>query len=129
MKLTGKAKEEFEKYFEKLRITPTLEDEKGNIYSGMLTLIGFYKLPPSMQWGMYVDFFNSLGVYPIMFNEAYIPAVNTLWQVFEHDPSTHDCWGNKSSACYGDNGEYNNTTAREAAIKKAVEVYNNRVNE
>jgi len=53
MKLTGKAKEQFEKWFKfKWR-------EKG---SASIGLAKFYSLPNSMQWGVYEDWADSIGV-------------------------------------------------------------------
>jgi len=50
MRLTGKAKEQFENFhYEKL------------IYSEFWSLNKFYGLPESMQWGVYQDWADSLG--------------------------------------------------------------------
>jgi hypothetical protein len=51
MKLTGKCKKEFEKWFRRI-----------NIKNNWL-LNSFYKLPQSMQYGVFVDFFDSVGIH------------------------------------------------------------------
>ena len=62
MNLTEKCKEEFEKWFSKTysyhgnQSTPPLEKVP---YDD----IGFYNYNSSMQYGVYVDFFDSLGIY------------------------------------------------------------------
>jgi len=74
MKLTGKCKEEFEKWYiihyedqyEDCGNTP--EEQRGYVElkgfpDGVLWCNGFYDLPPSMQYGVYVDFFDSVGIY------------------------------------------------------------------
>jgi hypothetical protein len=58
--LTGKAKNEFEKWLEKTNFEecPISED-----YSFQPDYIGdFERLPFSMQYGVYVDFFDSVGI-------------------------------------------------------------------
>lgn len=46
--LTGKCKEEFEKWYVPNRY--------------VYTLVQFYNLPKSMQWGVYQDYFDSVGI-------------------------------------------------------------------
>ena len=61
MKITGKCKEDFEKWF----------DDSENVEFGFLPIqdheiiVGaenFYSLPDSMQYGVLVDFFDSVGI-------------------------------------------------------------------
>jgi len=73
MKLTGKGKEDFEKWYiihyedqyEDCGNTP--EEQRGYVElkgfpDGVLWCNGFYDLPKSMQYGVYVDFFDSVGI-------------------------------------------------------------------
>lgn len=90
MKLTGKAKEEFEKWFAEEQVS-----ELGNTYNG------FYGLYPSFQYGVYVDFFWHEGGELILTSESV--QVDIL------------------------NGYTTIEEAREQAIKKANEIFNNRI--
>ena len=60
MKLTGKCKEDFEKWFE----PPLKENEKDPweiaLYGSMVA--EFYSLTESMQYGVYVDFFDIVKI-------------------------------------------------------------------
>ena len=61
MELTGKCKKEFEKW---IVINEEIQDLK-NVDSEMhhwLTYKGFKNLPESMQYGVYIDFFDSVDV-------------------------------------------------------------------
>ena len=40
----------------------------------LMSLRGFYNLPKSMQHGVLVDYFVSVGIYPLV-----IPTVNAYW--------------------------------------------------
>ena len=86
MKLTGKCKEEFEEW---------------------LQYLTWEQYPISMQYGVYVDFFDSVGIRISMnqFNKEY-------W--FDIYPQAEDCECLKTR-----------TEARIAAIEKANEIYNN----
>ena len=59
MELTGKCKEEFEKWFE-----PPLKDELDpwEIALHGTMVAGFYTHRTSMQWGVLVDYFDSVGI-------------------------------------------------------------------
>jgi len=116
MVLTGKCKQDFEKWYR----TTHYEDD---------SIVGLPKLmcfPTSMIYGVMVDFFDSIGIYLNISNEAYKDGVNTLWQVFEYDTSNEDNWSNNSTGLYGDNGEYDLDESREQAIAKANQIYNNK---
>ena len=94
MKLTGKCKEDFEKWVENpLREQVALRRRKE----------WFYTLTPSMKYGVFEDFFDSVkididGIYD---NEIYI--LDNMYQ----------------------DGENHRTEARIRAIEKANEIYNN----
>lgn len=59
MKLTGQAKEAFEDYLEKQSIE---YDPKMELYPKTFLVENFSRVPFSMQWGVYVDFFDGEGV-------------------------------------------------------------------
>jgi hypothetical protein len=96
MKLTGKCKEDFEKWY---------FDNDKNVY---IDLKSFYSLDESMQYGVYVDFFDSVGIDIDIFKTPegkYLSAV--------------EMEGN-------DNIHNTRQEARTAAIEKANELYNNK---
>lgn len=59
MKLTGKCKEAFEKWYLKTQNKPKYLDTSQIRYS---ILAWFYAQPFNMQYGVYVDFFDSVGI-------------------------------------------------------------------
>ena len=46
------------------------------------------------------------GIHVVITEEAYTNGINYLWQVLIYNPLSVDCWDNKSTGMYGDNGEY-----------------------
>ena len=56
MELTGAAKEAFEKWYYNQSDIPQLYDDYTLDYVSQ-----FYNLPDSMKWGVYVDWFDSVG--------------------------------------------------------------------
>ena len=103
MKLTGKCKEDFEKWIK----ADILSEHR---YSELITN-GFSQFPESMQYGVYVDFFDSVGIRisTNQFNKEY-------W--FDIDPQAEDC------ECLKTRPE-----ARAAAIEKANEIKNKQYDE
>jgi len=70
----------------------------------------FRSLPSSMQWGVYVDFFNSVGIYILVGNEFKDNNYYTVW--YEELKNIE--------------GSYIKTLqeAREQALEKAIDLYN-----
>jgi hypothetical protein len=101
MKLTGKCKEDFEKWY---------FDNDKNVY---IDLKSFYSLDESMQYGVYVDFFDSVGVHVEV-------KVKSSFQKFNYGIHDKNEWI-VSSAFIKTRQE-----ARTAAIEKANELYNNK---
>lgn len=116
MKLTGKAKEDFEKWYlldynkkpfnmrTKCELTDPTKADKA------FAMNIFYKaIMPSMQYGVYVDWFDSVG---IEIEIAKIQALN-FWYFMINDsadnPKQHE----------------SRPEARTAAIEKGFEIYNN----
>ena len=60
MKLTGKAKGQFEKWILRDPLSDWFKYDDEICYAG-LGLIEFHDLPNSMQWGVYQDWADSLG--------------------------------------------------------------------
>ena len=101
MKLKGKAKELFEEWYIK-------ESYTEEMYS--LTLVEyFYVMPEAFQWGVYVDFFDSLGIEIDIFRGD----SSMMWRVmigYEID----------------EQGLNSRQEARTKALEKAQEVVNNK---
>ena len=121
MTLTGKCKSDFEKWFEQsehrkfVQITGFMSD----------TFLVFYKLPFSMQYGVYEDFFDSVG-YTIVINSDWYFTVLQLAkgegdgkQTFEY----YVYYPDKNPAEY-DSEFKTRQEARTKAIEKANEIYN-----
>ena len=63
------------------------------------------------------------GVHVVITEEAYTNGINYLWQVLIYNPLSVDCWDNKSTGMYGDNGEYKTYEgALEAGLQKAIKL-------
>jgi NADH:ubiquinone oxidoreductase subunit 4 (subunit M) len=100
MKLTGKCKEDFEKW----RMKQNYDVDAPF----------FYDLKYSMQYGVYVDFFDSLDVF------IYIIAWETEVGDFYFKYEIIGFWGNHSASLRCETRQ----EARDAAIEKANELYN-----
>lgn len=95
MKLTGKAKEEFQSYLWANVYTPNHWEEYN---------ITFSELTPAMQWGVLVDFFDSVGIYLVDGKFGY--------RITTENENIIKKVSNTRAA------------ARTAAIEKANEIYN-----
>lgn len=109
MKLTGKCKEGFEKWY---------NDYSNKILEGVTWVIikdVFYKLPPSMKYGVYVDFFDSVGI-----------EINIELKGSEFDYSIKE---NKNGSLLFTEYDWSETRheARTKAIEKANEIYNEKM--
>lgn len=105
MKLTSKCKKEFEKWLSKTKWKDTAS--KNNFY------LAFNDLPDSMQWGVYVDFFDFKNI------------------IIEIEADYYDGW-NFGAIITDIEGDYilvpmesTRVKARTAAIEKANKIYNN----
>jgi hypothetical protein len=108
MKLTGKCKEDFEKWYFDFAMSE----------GSALVLDWFYKLNHSMQYGVYVDFFDSVDIY-----------VSDKWNLYNVDKGVVTEWG--SHIWTKENGDENirNKNSRIEARSKAIEKVNNIYNE
>ena len=63
------------------------------------------------------------GIHVVITEEAYTNGINYLWQVLIYNPLSVDCWDNKSTGMYGDNGEYKTYEgALEAGLREAIKL-------
>tara|TARA_R110000782_G_C14515250_1_gene380411 strand:+ start:18 stop:335 length:318 start_codon:yes stop_codon:yes gene_type:complete len=104
MELTGKAKEEFEKWY----------DEKHGTCNNLLCYNSLYDLPKSMQWGVYQDWADILGY--DMVTQASIEQ-DKYWFSLWHQDEQYEHF----------NEEYFTTReqVRNAAVEKLNELINN----
>ena len=113
MQITGKAKEAFEKWYSENFKKP-LEwtyDEDGKVIQPP-SIMRFEILPDPMQYGVYVDFFDSVGI-----------QVNvTGWLMFTYSIS----YGTSNVKRLKGDTYKTRPEARTAAIEKANEIYNER---
>jgi len=103
MELTGKCKEDFEKWLFSSINNWVIDEITHQEYYGENM---FYQLPESMQYGVYVDFFDSVGMYV----ETYYAGL-AVYEVIVNEQGYNLCITRQK--------------ARTAAIKKACEIYNN----
>ena len=110
MKLTGKCKEDFEKWYIKQGLNfNVVTDVEGNKDTYYFPISYFNDYPKSMQYGVYVDFFDSVGINIEITNDN--KHIKTFW-VDVNAKETDDIELNSRSE------------ARTAAIEKANEIYN-----
>jgi len=106
MKLTGKAKEDFEKWFFKDCAYEANITQEDGVTIGQSLLNSFYSHSEFMKYGVYVDFFDSVGVEIVIMTsdikEKYLVTINDF--VLEYFKTRQE--------------------ARAEAIKKANEIYN-----
>lgn len=63
------------------------------------------------------------NTYVIVTVEAYPDGVNYLYQVLVYNSKAPNCWSDRSTGVYGDNGEYKTyKKAMEAGLKRALEM-------
>lgn len=105
--LTGKCKEAFEKWY-----LQTIEPKIGNLELLSKT-VKFYLLPTSMQYGVYVDFFDSVNSnISMQFNEK-----SKTWSWFISKVNSNSLWN--------DYGIKTRHEARTKSTEKANEIFNN----
>ena len=109
MKLTGQCLKDFEKWLQ--NEPKSIISNVGNVSLCMTFPYNYYQLSNSMQYGVYVDFFDSFGM------QIYTkPTVEEKWSVyidfFWHHILTEYIYTKTRHE------------ARTAAINKAIEIYN-----
>jgi len=115
--LTDKAKEEFEWYWEPLPREERLIKYKATKDSidFSWSVNEFYDLPFSMQYGCYVDFFDSVGIY--------IQA-ESFYHAMEHLSFEHRIRYKGKTITNGQPYYRTRNEARKKAIEKANTIYN-----
>ena len=111
MILTDKCKKDFEKWYNK--DTPKKNDG-WTIIARNSRLLEFYRLTESMRYGVFEDFFDSVGI----------------WLVVEEqfgDGKYYDwCINTKNNEWYHQTDFKTRGKAREKSLEKANEIHNNR---
>lgn len=114
--LTGKCKKDFEKWLWAEQGNVTIQCYSGE-YCDSVTVVGqFEELPLSMQYGVYVDFFDSVGI------ECFL--IYSRWgncDLFEYTICINDVIESQVGEIPTRN------EARTKAMEKACEIYNNSV--
>lgn len=65
--------------------------------------------------------------YIVITPEPYIEGINFNWQVLFYDNTSFDCWSDKSTGMYGDNGEHpTHESALELGLFKALLLITNK---
>ena len=106
MILTGKAKEEFESYF-----IAHHEDENYPVLKPEVKLLeAFNHVPLSMQLGVYIDWFDSVGIRILI---GINPKMNFTYNI-------------NGEHCEKEEGYTGRGAARVAALGKAAYLYNSR---
>ena len=118
MELTGKAKVDFEKWFDDTHKHTML------LWGESVENTGFYELTDSMKYGVYVDWFDSVGI---------VIDIDYGKERFNDDSNKHwfECIGRdineEKYTGFATGLKDTRHEARTAAITKATELYNNRV--
>lgn len=67
------------------------------------------------------EWLRKKNIFVVVHPEAYPNSVNWCVQVLIYNNASYDCWDNKSSALYGDNGEFKTyENALEFGLKMAL---------
>ncbi len=112
MNLKGQAKEDFENYL-----------MGGNQFDGIEDYDDWVKgYPNCMKFGMYVDWFDSVGVYILIKRLYSIPMENDVWYFIV----TNKEGVYFNSTLDKENKSETRPQARQKAIEKANEIYNKR---
>lgn len=108
--MTGKAKTDFEIYFRKKYPLNSFR-----LGTWILGIADFYNLPAAMQWGVLVDFFDSVGIIvkcEVGYNIKTDSRDGWDYNIELKDNSGYVGW------------EETIQLARTATIEKAIEIYN-----
>ena len=108
MILTGKCKEDFEKWCYTENANESLE---------LMCLRNLYSLTESMQYGVYVDFFDSVGIYILNKRFGNFKIFNLWYFSIQDSEAVH-------ISNYRENTFDSRPETRIKAIEKANEIYN-----
>ena len=115
MELTGKCKEDFERWYILICLKHSLTYYETADHYRKIDLKRYYSFNPSMQYGVYVDFFDSVGVI-IGENSTFGYAGRQIFRLYV-GINRHQSKVNPHPSTRQE--------ARTEAIKKANEIYNN----
>ena len=121
MKLTGKARKDFEKWYFKNHVTTTKKFKELYPHEYHEIFDWFYGIKLAFQYGVYVDFFGSVGlildVQPVLDYDMkkYTKVCYWIYTVFKLEIEDED---------YNENEYKTRKEAREQAILNANEIYN-----
>jgi hypothetical protein len=106
MELTGKCKDDFEKWY------------KSKNHHQRINLGMFNQLPIEFKYGLLIDFFDSVGIY--------ISTMASHSHNFKPQYHGIDICVEGNGFCYDmDDADKDRNIARQKAIKKADDIYNN----
>ena len=121
MELTGKCKEDFEKWYINTHFSKSIDDESIKYHIRSFN----HSRLPSEKWGVFEDFFASHNIFFQRWSTFYKDGINQEWQILIYDKTEKYLYGKQSTASYGDNHEYPTPMdARLGTIKKANKIYN-----
>ena len=110
MDVTGKCKAEFENWF------------KGSVYYLTHSIWDFEGLEPSMQYGVYVDFFDSVGIYVDIDSYRWNIEQTVFEWVIQDNNTNPNVYYETEQSCK------TRHEARIKAIEKANEIINEQLN-
>lgn len=114
--LKGKAKEDFEKWvYKNVKHYITKKPKFGVNTMEFEFNSEFYILPFSMQYGVLVDWFDSVGIHIHINMDEY---------GFDMGETIHECSVMINFSCFGE--ELTRPQARQKAIEQAMDHYNNK---
>lgn len=117
MELTGLAMIKFEKWYYNISYKRFSSNHLELIQSTPLNRLGVFRcMPVSMQYGVYVDFFDSVGIY---IKTKRLQALGQWMYILERQDAFHLNDYLKNRKCFSRH------EARKAAIDKANEIFNN----
>jgi hypothetical protein len=112
MKLTGKCKEDFEKWYLK-----DIDIDECDMFDNDMMLLIFYTEIESMQYGVLVDFFDSVGIDVNIIRTSKSKKIRYTYEIYKQEKILHPKFSVYNVLNY-------KPEARTAAIEKANELYN-----
>lgn len=102
---------------------PLLSDEELSRFLFSGNYCGCHCIDAPTQFQVRTFLFKRFNIIIYIKPEAYTKGINWNWQVLFYDPNAPDCWDNRSTGLYGDDGEYQTEVdAIDAALVKALNI-------
>ena len=111
--MKGQAKKDFEKWYSENRLSKQASSTSVSVGESFISLSQFKRINPSLQYGVIVDWFDSVGIVVDILKTDYDKMFN--FEVYNEQNSGLTQWSGK---------EKTRPQARQKAIDKAVEIYN-----